>query len=74
MFSYLLRYECKYSCIILAVYILCGNRDRINENPLIEKRMARPSKNREADPKTRNLQYFCLKFMSNIIWQFRMLT
>jgi hypothetical protein len=34
VFSSLLRCESKYPCILLAVYILHGYRDLINENPL----------------------------------------
>ena len=34
---FLLRCESKYSCILLAVYILRGYRGRINENPLSKK-------------------------------------
>jgi hypothetical protein len=31
------RCESKCSCIFLAVYIICGYRGRINENPLLKK-------------------------------------
>ncbi len=37
VFFSLLRCESKYYCILLAVYILRGYRDQINENPLLKK-------------------------------------